>query len=85
MILRNDDYGRIERLLADKDDVKLEFTIADEVFPQGTTSYDVVAENTGSDKADEIVMLGGHLDSWHSATGATDNGIGSRSCSKTRA
>ncbi len=77
VILRNDDYGRIERLLADKDDVKLEFTIENKVFPQGTTSYDVVAEIPGSDKADEIVMLGGHLDSWHSATGATDNGIGS--------
>jgi len=35
------------------------------------------AEIPGSDKADEIVMLGGHLDSWHAATGATDNGIGS--------
>ena len=36
----------------------------------------MVAEITGTDKADEVVMLGGHLDSWHSATGATDNAIG---------
>lgn len=77
IILRNDDYGRIERLLADKDDVKLEFNIENKVFPSGKTSYDVVAEIPGSDKADEIVMLGGHLDSWHAATGATDNAIGS--------
>ena len=77
IILRNDDYGRIERLLDDKDDVKLEFNIENKVFPAGKTSYDVVAEIPGSDKADEVVMLGGHLDSWHSATGATDNGIGS--------
>ena len=77
VILRNDDYGRIERLLADGDDVKLEFTIVNHTYPEGKTSYDVVAEIPGSDKADEIVMLGGHLDSWHSATGATDNGIGS--------
>jgi carboxypeptidase Q len=77
VILRNDDYGRIERLLADGDDVKLEFTIANHSYPEGKTSYDVVAEIPGSDKASEIVMLGGHLDSWHSATGATDNGIGS--------
>ena len=47
------------------------------IIPEGKTSYNVVAEIPGSDKADEIVMLGGHLDSWHSATGATDNGIGS--------
>ena len=36
-----------------------------------------LARYRGTDKADEIVMLGGHLDSWHSATGATDNAIGS--------
>ncbi len=38
--------------------------------------YNTIAEIPGSDKADEIVMLGGHLDSWHSGTGATDNGAG---------
>ena len=77
VILRNDDYGRIERLLADGDDVKLEFTIVNHTYPEGKTSYNAVAEIPGSDKADEVVMLGGHLDSWHAATGATDNGIGS--------
>jgi carboxypeptidase Q len=77
VILRNDDYGRIERLLADGDDVKMEFTIVNHIYPEGKTSYNVVGEIPGSDKADEVVMLGGHLDSWHSATGATDNAIGS--------
>jgi carboxypeptidase Q len=77
LVLRNDDYGRIERLLADGDDVKLEFNIVNHWYPEGKTSYNVTAEIPGSDKADEIVMLGGHLDSWHSATGATDNAIGS--------
>ena len=77
VVMRNDDYGRIERLLADGEDVKLEFNIVNETYPNGKTSYDVVGEIPGSDKADEIVMLGGHLDSWHSATGATDNAIGS--------
>jgi hypothetical protein len=77
VILRNDDYGRIERLLADAEDVKLEFDIRNQVYPEGKTSYNVVGEIPGTDKADEIVMLGGHLDSWHAATGATDNAIGS--------
>ena len=45
-------------------------------YPAGRTSYNAVAEIPGTDKADEVVMLGGHLDSWHSATGATDNAIG---------
>jgi hypothetical protein len=77
LIIRNDDYGRIERLLADGEDVKMEFNIVNHVYPAGKTSYNVVGEIPGSDKADEVVMLGGHLDSWHAATGATDNAIGS--------
>jgi hypothetical protein len=77
VILRNDDYGRIERLLDDGEDVKAEFNIVNKTYPEGKTSYNVVAEIAGSDKADEVVMLGGHLDSWHSGTGATDNAIGS--------
>jgi len=75
VVLRNEDYGRISRLLADGP-VELEFTITNRVFPEGRTSYNAVAEIPGTDKADEVVMLGGHLDSWHSATGATDNAIG---------
>ena len=77
VILRNDDYGRIDRLLADGDDVKLEFQIVNQTYPEGKTSYNVVAEIPGTDKADEVVMMGGHLDSWHAGTGATDNAIGS--------
>jgi hypothetical protein len=76
VILRNDDYGRIERLTADGEDVKMTFDIKNNIYPEGKTSYNAIAEIPGSDKADEIVMLGGHLDSWHSATGATDNAIG---------
>jgi hypothetical protein len=77
VMLRNEDYGRIERLLGDGETVQLEFNIVNHDYPEGKTSYNVVGEIPGSDKADEIVMLGGHLDSWHSATGATDNAIGS--------
>jgi carboxypeptidase Q len=77
VVLRNEDYGRIERLMGDNETVKLEFNIVNQSFPKGTTSYNVAGEIPGTDKADEIVMLGGHLDSWHAATGATDNAIGS--------
>jgi carboxypeptidase Q len=76
VVLRNEDYGRISRLLADNMPVKLEFTIVNKIYPDGRTSYNAVAEIPGTDKKDEVVMLGGHLDSWHSATGATDNAIG---------
>jgi hypothetical protein len=76
VILRNEDYGRIARLLADGTPVELEFTIVNRTFPEGRTAYNAVAEIAGTDKADELVMIGGHLDSWQSATGATDNAIG---------
>jgi len=46
-------------------------------FSDDQAGYDTVAEIPGSDKKDEIVMLGAHLDSWHGGTGATDNGAGS--------
>ena len=74
--MRNEDYGRISRLLADGTPVELEFNIVNRIYPEGRTSYNVIGEIPGTDKADEVVMLGGHLDSWHAATGATDNAIG---------
>jgi carboxypeptidase Q len=76
VVMRNEDYGRIWRLLADDRRVELEFDIVNTTHPEGRTAYNVVAEIPGTDKADEVVMLGGHLDSWHAATGATDNAIG---------
>ncbi len=76
VILRNEDYGRITRLLADGTAVSLEFDIRNRTVPEGTTSYNVIGEIAGTDKKDEVIMLGGHLDSWHAATGATDNAIG---------
>lgn len=77
VVMRNEDYGRISRILADGTPVEVEFNIVNRTVPEGATVYNVVAEIPGSDKAQEVVMLGGHLDSWHSATGATDNAIGS--------
>ena len=76
VVMRNEDYGRISRILADGSEVMLEFNIVNRVYPEGKTSYNTIAEIPGSDKADEVIMLGGHLDSWHAATGATDNAIG---------
>ena len=62
--------------MADGTAVSLEFDIRNKSFPEGATSYNVVGELQGTDKKDEVIMFGGHLDSWHSATGATDNAIG---------
>ena len=76
VILRNEDYGRIARLLADSTPVELEFQIVNRTYPEGRTAYNTIAEIPGTDKQDEVVMIGGHLDSWQSATGATDNAVG---------
>jgi carboxypeptidase Q len=76
VVLRNEDYGRIARIMADGSTVELEFNIQNKTYPEGKTSYNTIAEIPGTERKDEVVMLGGHLDSWHSATGATDNAIG---------
>jgi len=76
IVMSNEDYGRITRILADGAAVTLEFDVVNRVYPEGKTSFNTVAEIPGTDKADEVIMLGGHLDSWHAATGATDNAIG---------
>jgi Zn-dependent M28 family amino/carboxypeptidase len=47
-------------------------------FTRDTSGYNIIAELPGTDPRlkDEVVMIGAHLDSWHAATGATDNGDG---------
>ena len=75
-VISNEDYGRMSRVLADGTPVEVEFNIVNRTYPEGKTSYNTIAEIAGSDKKDEVIMLGGHLDSWHSATGATDNAVG---------
>lgn len=76
VVMSNEDFGRITRILNDGTEVLLEFNIVNRIYPEGATSYNTIGEIRGSDKADEVIMLGGHLDSWHAATGATDNAIG---------
>jgi Zn-dependent M28 family amino/carboxypeptidase len=62
--------------MADGTAVEIEASIVNMTYPEGQTSYNAIAEIAGSDLKDEVVMAGGHLDSWHTATGATDNAIG---------
>jgi hypothetical protein len=70
-------YGRIWRLLEKKVPVTLTMDIDNRFFDQDLNAFNIVGELPGTDKADEIVMLGAHFDSWHSGTGATDNAAGS--------
>jgi len=69
-------WTRVARLLEQKKDVSLELNVANTFYDDDPMQYDTIAEIPGTDKKDELVMLGAHLDSWHAGTGATDNGAG---------
>ena len=70
-------WNRIARLLEQKKDVELEMQVTNNFSDADPIQYNTVAEIPGTDRKDELVMVGAHLDSWHSGTGATDNGAGS--------
>ena len=70
-------YNEILRLLEHDQPVELEIDVAARFHEDDPKAYNTVAEIPGTDKRDEIVMAGAHLDSWHTGTGATDNAAGS--------
>jgi len=73
-----EDYLRILRLVKAGQSVEIEADIQTRFIDNDLQGYNVIAEIPGTDKKlkDQIVMLGGHIDSWHAATGATDNAAG---------
>jgi hypothetical protein len=74
-----EDYMTLCRLMKANVPVKLEVDVKTKFFADDIKGYNVLAEIPGTDPKlkDEVVMLGAHLDSWHAATGATDNAAGS--------
>src|SRR5271169_4062397 len=76
LVMAVEHWTRIARLLQQKKDVTLELNVANSFYDDDPMQYDTIAEIPGTDKKDEVVMLGAHLDSWHAGTGATDNGAG---------
>jgi len=76
LTLASEHWTRIARLLQQKKDVTLELNVINTFYDDDLMQYDTIAEIPGTDKKDEVVMLGAHLDSWHAGTGATDNGAG---------
>jgi carboxypeptidase Q len=69
-------YGRIWRTLEKKIPVTLSMDIENRFLDADQEAFNIVAELPGTDKADELVMLGAHFDSWDAGTGATDNAAG---------
>ncbi len=76
VVLAIEHYNRIVRMLQAGEPVKMTVDLSVEWQDADLMGYNTIAEIPGTDLKDEIVMLGGHMDSWHSGTGATDNAAG---------
>ncbi len=78
MRIAREDYLKLQRMIVDKQQPTVEVNLRNKFYEQDLTGYNVIAEIPGSDPSlkSQVVMLGGHLDSWHSGTGATDNAAG---------
>ncbi len=77
LVVMAEAYNRMLRLLEKDKVVELEVDVKASFLEEDPqAAVNVLAEIPGSDKKDEIVMVGAHLDSWHGATGATDNAAG---------
>ena len=74
LTMTTEHYNRLVRMLDREIEPELEIDIAVRWFEDVGKAYNTIADLPGSDLADQTVMVGGHLDSWHSGTGATDNG-----------
>ena len=77
IMVASEHYNRISRLLDGKVPVRIALDVRSRYVDDTLDSFNIVAEIPGTDKADEVVMLGAHFDSWHGGTGATDNAAGS--------
>ena len=78
VVMAIESYGRVYRLLKAHVPVNIEMNVDTKFFGDHEHGFDTIAEIPGTDPnlKDELVMVGGHLDSWAAATGATDNGAG---------
>jgi carboxypeptidase Q len=79
VVTQIESYGRVFRLLKNRVPVSIEMNVETKFTGDHEHGFDTVAEIPGTDAAlkEQVVMVGGHLDSWISGTGATDNGAGS--------
>jgi len=74
--LAAEDYNRLVRMIQQGEKLKMAVDLQVQFHQHDLMAYNTIAEIPGGDLKDQIVMLGAHMDSWHSGTGATDNGAG---------
>jgi carboxypeptidase Q len=76
IVIANETYAQFQRLAERGEHVRIEADIKNTFTPNELQQYNTVADIRGSEKPDEVVLVGAHLDSWDLATGGTDNGAG---------
>ncbi len=76
VVVAVEQYNRLARMIQAGEKLQMKVNFESEFNDKDLMAYNTVAEIPGTDKSDELVMLGGHMDSWHAGTGATDNGAG---------
>jgi len=76
-VVTAEQYNRIARLVEHKEKARLRLNLKAAVSDRDVDGLNIIGEIPGDAKADEVVMIGAHFDSWHTGTGATDNGAGS--------
>ena len=76
-VVTKEQYDRLLHLVRLKQPVRLQANLRAEQSREDVDSYNIIAEIPGATRPDEVVMVGAHFDSWHTGTGATDNGAGS--------
>jgi hypothetical protein len=76
IVMAQEHYNRLVRMIEQGERPRMVVDLSVQFHDDDLMAYNTVAEIPGTDLKDEIVMLGGHMDSWHSGTGATDNGAG---------
>jgi len=76
IVAETEQYNRLFRLAKDGAKMKMTVDLDVKFHADDLNGYNTIAEIPGTDLKDEVVMIGAHLDSWHSASGATDNAAG---------
>jgi hypothetical protein len=76
-VVTQEQYNRTVRLMGRQVPVKMRVELDAEISKDNQDAYNIIGEIPGGAKKEEVVMIGGHFDSWHTGTGATDNGAGS--------
>ena len=77
--ISSENYNRLVRMIEKGQKIRMQMSL-DVAFTRADSSFNVIAEIPGTDLKDQVVMLGGHLDSWQAGTGATDDGAGVAAC-----